>query len=308
MDELLEVAADWHARLESGAATREAFEAWRQADPRHAAAFARIHALSQSWARLKHTPSEGQAISLNRRQVMVAAGGGGVAALAVAGGYGWLRSNTATAETAAGERRLIRLQGGTSLHLNTRTSVSWQVSGGEPHLTLKRGEISVVVPRGSPSARLLVSESRVTVTEGTLNARMDEGEVVSIQMVRGRGEMATNGEGRVKLSGGQGVDLVPGGLQPHALSDHDAAVIDGWQKGELVFEGATLDQVVKEYNRYLDKPILITAPELGTLRIGGRFQAADPSQLFRSLELTHGIRHQRDPDGTLRLVKGTPAN
>jgi transmembrane sensor len=40
--ELMHEAAEWYAALDAGVADIDAFERWRDADPRHAVAFARI--------------------------------------------------------------------------------------------------------------------------------------------------------------------------------------------------------------------------------------------------------------------------
>jgi transmembrane sensor len=41
-ERLIDQAALWYARLDSGEASLSEFEAWRDADPRHAVAFARV--------------------------------------------------------------------------------------------------------------------------------------------------------------------------------------------------------------------------------------------------------------------------
>lgn len=53
LDEILEAAAAWHVRLDLGTADEAAFEAWRDADPRHAAAFARMEGTDSAVKREK---------------------------------------------------------------------------------------------------------------------------------------------------------------------------------------------------------------------------------------------------------------
>lgn len=54
-DRASQAAADWFARVRSGGMTpaqQAAFEAWRQADPAHAAAYAEMEAVWQALSRL----------------------------------------------------------------------------------------------------------------------------------------------------------------------------------------------------------------------------------------------------------------
>ena len=120
---LSDEAIQWLIALDCGSADTEAFEAWRSADPRHAAAFAQVAA---TWRRttdprlpamldpisLEETEAEEEIVPAPPAMLSRRAVAGGVAGLLAVGGAGtflaWPRR--AYAETAVGERRILRLQ------------------------------------------------------------------------------------------------------------------------------------------------------------------------------------------------------
>jgi len=62
-----------------------------------------------------------------------------------------------------------------------------------------------------------------------------------------------------------------------------------WQRGEIVFSGDSLENVVAEMNRYSTKTIVISDKELRSLRVSGVFRSDDISAILEALELTMGI-------------------
>ena len=130
-DRASQAAADWFARVRSGGMTpaqQAAFEAWRQADPAHAAAYAEMEAVWQATARfdaerLRRVLPSRQPSNIARRRL---AFGLGLSAAAVAG-VSWnlwpsdpiLQEQEIT--TRAGERRQVLLSDGTMLEVNTAT-------------------------------------------------------------------------------------------------------------------------------------------------------------------------------------------
>ena len=121
LDEILETAASWHARLDLGTADQAAFEAWREADPRHAAAFARMEGTDGAVKREKEQiPGEVDEFEIDtprvdRRQwlsgVLIGAG----AAVLGGGGLFALVNRHAHAETKVGERQSLSLSNGARL-------------------------------------------------------------------------------------------------------------------------------------------------------------------------------------------------
>ncbi|MEE3154822.1 MAG: DUF4880 domain-containing protein, partial [Pseudomonadota bacterium] len=135
---LTDVAAEWLVALDAGSVDEEKFEAWRNADPRHASAFAQVAATwaytadkrtaafyedcgggtaAHAEADMPAAVDAGQGRGATRRQMM-----GGIAAgiIATAGAGAFLAwPKRAVASTGVGERRDLVLPDGSRAMLNT---------------------------------------------------------------------------------------------------------------------------------------------------------------------------------------------
>jgi transmembrane sensor len=69
----------------------------------------------------------------------------------------------------------------------------------------------------------------------------------------------------------------------------DAAAATAWSHRELVFDSAPLRQVVRSFNRYNARQIVIEDPALENFRVIGVFSSTDPSSLIRFLSAQPGI-------------------
>lgn len=273
--QLTEHAAAWLVALDAGTADPAAFEAWRDADPRHAVAFAEVATTWNELDRLRplrSTFSTRRPI-VSRRAVMSGAAAASVAA--VAGMIAWPLIDEASAETQAGERRTVRLPGDSLVELNTRTRVRWRRSGSDRALILDYGEIALGVPEGLDY--LVSGEATLSVSGGSYNIRRDGTRVELMGLSPGarvnnrplpNDVVAVSNEGRVAL-------------QPARVVERERA--QAWRRGEIVFSGESLAVILTEYNRYLERPLVLTAPELGQLRLGGRFASTDPQSFLAAL-------------------------
>jgi transmembrane sensor len=66
--------------------------------------------------------------------------------------------------------------------------------------------------------------------------------------------------------------------------------VTGWTHGELVFAATPLRDVVEEFNRYQKRPLVITSPSIGALRIDGVFLSTDPTSLVHFLRQRSDVR------------------
>lgn len=314
---LTEQAAAWLAALDAGTADRAAFERWRAADARRAAAFAQVAA---AWTRLDaarllrqaecaadlDAGADGETAArrpraVSRRTLMRAAA---VAGLVVSGGTAaglmsraWARTS---AETGIGERRSIVLEDGSRLELNTDTRVAWRLRESERSVWLTRGEIALDVAASGAPLSLHGAVSRTELAEGRYNARLT-GTALDLLVVEGRARLAAAGTPAV--SAGESALISAAGPAVRAAEPVVIARAEAWRRGELVFSGESLDFAVGEYNRYLARRIIIGDAQLSRLRLGGRFTSADPSQFLRALEASFGIRALDDAD-TIVLMAG----
>lgn len=321
--ELIDIAVEWLVALDSGSADRTAFETWRAADPRHAAAFAQAAAVWRKTADPRLKPMTGapdpaassiadvpapempdrarprqaapaEAPSRISRRAMVA----GVAALAVgaAGGFAlWPRRSLAA--TGVGERRTVPLPDGSTALLNTDTRVAWRFEGARD-FWVERGEAALLIrDHGSPF-RVHSDPFDARLTSGRLTVRLSPtgGRLLLLSgqaAVTSRGDFAqTLGAGTALIVGGNAVRVVP----------QSAAAIDGataWEQGDILFDGMPLDRAIAEFNRYLPQKLALGDPGLGTIRLGGRFHTADLDGFLGALHQGFGIDARRTGDKIL---------
>lgn len=281
--QLTQQAAAWLVALDGGTADTEDFERWRTDDPRHAAAFAEVTHAWQELDRLRpirseHVPSPP---IISRRNLFRAAAATGVVGIASAAGFPFL--NEASATTGIGERRVIKLPDGTRIELNTRTRVRWPRLLGHRKLWLDQGEIAIdVVPGDSPFT--LIAVKTVSLDSGQYNVRADA-DVVTLLPLRGQAVV-----GGKPVGVGHMGSITRSGAAV-AVADGDARERStGWQRGEIIFDGETIADAAAEYNRYLERPIIVADPDLARQRLGGRFQSGDPMPFLQALADGFGAR------------------
>jgi transmembrane sensor len=71
---------------------------------------------------------------------------------------------------------------------------------------------------------------------------------------------------------------------------------DAWRQRRLIFEGARLDEIVAEFNRYNRHKLRVEGDALAGRRFRGVFDADDPSSLVQYLSREPGITFERDGD------------
>jgi transmembrane sensor len=311
LDEFLEAAASWHTRLDLGTADLSAFEAWRSADRRHAAAFSRMVGTDAAVMDVAHRISgevDEFAVDVpkpNRRQWLSGAMMGIGAAVVGAGAFGAFALHRAHAETQVGGRVGVVLPDGGPLEINTDSRVSWRFSKNVREIWLERGEVALSLPVEARPVRIHADGHIVSGQGGQMNLRL-RGEAVEVTLVKGNGVVVA-GDG-VKayslstLDTAQAVLAIDGFAPVRHMSAEDLQVVTAWQSDEMVFAGQTLSVVVAEYNRYLTRKITIRDPSLSEIRLGGRFNVHDPKGFLSSLHQAFGIRSTEEA-GVIALTR-----
>jgi transmembrane sensor len=95
------------------------------------------------------------------------------------------------------------------------------------------------------------------------------------------------GHEEILLSAGEQVTVLPKLMLPPIHVDVDAAT--AWSHRKLVFDSAPLREVVRSFNRYNARPIVIEDPTLEDFRVIGVFSSTDPISLIRFLSAQPGI-------------------
>lgn len=311
--ETVRTAIDWMLRLQSRERDlhgRQALQArcreWRDGHPDHELAWQRMLALQQDLAetfgQLPHAGAAAGAIEAASRQVgrrqalklLSFALAGGLPAL-------WLAERTrpwqpllADHATTTGERRLVQLDDGSRLLLNTGSLVSIRFSNSQRLVVLTRGEI--MLASGPDSAAPVRRPLRVLSSHGLFEAlgtrfivRQDETSTllnVEEGAVAIRPALRTEQPPAAIARAGESWRVRPDGM----VSDPSPALDPGaWQQGMIVARDLRLDAFLAEISRYRSGHVGCDA-SIGGLLLSGVFQLGDTDRLLAILPHTLPVR------------------
>ncbi len=250
-----------------------------------------------------------------RRRRLLALAGAAAVMLAAAAALALHFSLDGAVSTGTGERRVLLLQDGSRITLNTGTRVVVRYDARARRVRLERGEALFEVNRAPRWPFIVTAGGREIRALGTaFDVRRYGDEQVSITLVEGRisvvpadaGITPPSREVTVLASSGQRVTFAP--HQAPALDRPVLEQVIAWQSGEVVFDDMRLSDAVREMNRYSERRIVIEDPRVAALRVSGLFQAGDSVEFAQGVAATFGLRAE-DRGDRIVLVRpgGAPA-
>ena len=244
-----------------------------------------------------------------KRQTAVRAGTT-TAVIAILAGSLWILDpvyRSETFATAVGETRTHLLADGSTVALNTGSTLDVQWRLRSRQLRLARGEAMFRVAHGVRDFIVRTPQASVRDIGTAFNVRLQEAggqQGTAVTVVEGAVEVRNGPEAAV-LTAGQSVFAAPSGLQPpHAP---DLAVSTAWQRGKLVFDGTPLHRAVDEMRRYHAAAIVLDIPDAqaSALRLSGEFDHRRIDTLLDLLPTILPVRLQRRPDGDVAITART---
>ena len=228
--------------------------------------------------------------------------------------------------TAVGQQRLITLSDGSTVNLNTDSQIRVNYGDeyrdvyllrGEAHFSvMDNREIPFRVSAGGGRIRALGTAFSVYIRDGTIDVTVSEGSVVletigppteapleaEAPLETGTTPPAPTAEPLVRELGtvraGQFAtisSLVDKSSETDSLLDFSSIEAPemlrrlSWTEGVLLFSGESLEEVVREISRYTMAEIEFADPEVGAIRIGGRFPVGETETMFETLENVFGL-------------------
>lgn len=285
----LEAAARWYVQLNDGAASEErmqAWQAWMQSSPEHAAAWARVEKLQQQWAMMPQQAALSGlgAAQAKRRDVLKMLG-----MLVAVGGCSWLaveqvpyRSMLAQQRTGIRERRSLRLDDGSQLELNADTALDIRFDARQRLIQLHRGEIMVQTAKDHAERPFMVQTAQGRVRAlGTRFSVRQLPEQTRVGVLQAAVEVSPqrHADHALRLEAGQQVtfdfDRV-GSARPLPAGS------TAWVQGMLSVDDWRLGDFIEELGRY--RPgVLRCAAEVQGLRISGAFRIDDTDTVLENL-------------------------
>lgn len=320
-DESQGEAETWLARLLSPECTtseRADFEDWLAEDPSHVEAYLaaeRIHSMAallgsddliRAATRSARNDARGPAVRRRRSGVAMAMA---ASLLAACGVVFWFARTPTPAPplqnytTAVGEQRTLTLVDGTTLLLDTDSSVNVRFEPTRRLLDLARGRMQLVVA-ADPQRPFVVQAGASTIRDiGTTFQVSRTGELVNVGLIEGSVTVKVDVAGADAmvntLSPGQQLSVDAGRMQ--GTRPLDLSTASAWPRGELVFKGRRLDLLLEEANRYSRTPMRLADPALGSLTVSGVFHHDDQAALVAALERMLSIRAERVGDREIVL-------
>jgi transmembrane sensor len=195
--------------------------------------------------------------------------------------------------TAHGEQRVLTLEDGSVLHLNSDSALAVHFTREERLVSLERGQALFQVAHDR-SRRFRVDAGLANVvaigTQFDIDRRDDEALVTVVD-----GKVAVSGGGHG--GGGAGLDdanalrlvagqqaQVAGGSGTIRRSSADLRSTLAWTRRQIVLDGRTVADVVREFNRYASHPIVVVDPALAATRLGGVIDAYDTASFLEFLK------------------------
>jgi transmembrane sensor len=236
-------------------------------------------------------------------------------------GPGW---DSDSYDTGVGEQRIVMLQDGTRMSLNTSTRVRVELGSSRRTVEVLGGEALFEVAKDASRPFVVrAAGSEVTATGTAFVVRYTpaiEGrqEALDITLVEGRVVVRGAAEGSPSTEFVPAVEMVPGQRLRLArrlrgpVGEVSAPQVDrppvdqllAWKRGEAVFDDVSLPEAVAEMNRYSSAPISLAGGDaLRGLRVSGVFKTGDNTSLARAVARLHGlqVRELRD---RLELMPG----
>ena len=317
-DPLLEEALDWVIRLKTGSPMRsdvENLRRWRERSPAHEEAFKKaVLVFRRAGAAARELADErGQAPSavegsrrsrsqaVTRRLVL----SGSIAAIAATmmirppmALWPSIRELSADYRTAKGEQRKVTVAPDISMELSTQTSVAVRVEPDQIRVELIAGEAAIATRFSSPKPLLLKAvDGTIRASQADFNARCLEG-VVTVTCLEGTVTVELDHK-TVELRKSEQVTYSRAVLQ--AATPVDAAQVQAWRAGLLVFRDRPLGSVVDEVNRYRQGRIIVTNDQLSRRLVNGTFQVDKLDHFVAQVEQLFGARVISLPAGVVLL-------
>ena len=237
----------------------------------------------------------------------------------------WLNPSYATG---IGEQRLVRLDDGSRMALNSDTRIRVTCCEPERRVRLERGEAYFEVARDPAHPFIVVAGEHLVTALGTAFVVRHDPSRTAVTLVEGK-VAVTGAEDRTKrpvsdresggvrqepsssrnaqqgaspatdisaivLSPGQRLTFT-GGATPR-LDQPRIEAVTAWRRGEVVLDRMMLADAVAELNRYDKRMLIIDDPGVAALRISGIYHAGDSQGFAESVARLYGLHVLHEGD------------
>ena len=214
--------------------------------------------------------------------------------------------------TGVGEQRLVVLQDGTRMSLNTATRVRVELARSQRIVKVDGGEALFEVAKDASRPFVVQAAGTDVVATGTAfvvrltPGSQGVGDALAVTLVEGQVVVRAAVDGAagsalvspVVMAAGDRVRLrqLAGAATPGVSREAlrlDRPRMDqalAWKRGEVIFDDVSLLDAVAEMNRYSRMQITVAAADaLGGLRVSGVFKTGDNASFAHAVAALHGL-------------------
>lgn len=308
-------AARWFVRLQEPAVDAEqyrSFEAWLNEHPQHHDEFQLLQGL---WTAADLLPAprlkalcETPPARRERRPLLRYAVAASVVAVALGlglfSGLNHPAGYSAEFATAPGERKHVALPDGSVIDLNSRSRLQVRFEKDRRLIELTEGEAMFSVEHDTSRPFVVEAGSgKVTVTGTRFDVRRDVTQTrVAVEQgtVKVQGRDAADAD-FISLTAGLGTRIDAQGKVAPAYSVNPAE-LTAWRSGKLVFNNASLSEVVEEVSRFRDKPLTVANPTVANLRLTSVFKSDNTDALLKALPNILPVAVRTLADGSQEII------
>ncbi|MEM6808120.1 MAG: FecR domain-containing protein [Pseudomonadota bacterium] len=315
VDPLSQAAHEWHLRLsdpEVSKETRDAFDAWLQQAPHHAAAFALADNTIEAISNMNpdaldaelHRPLIRERLGAwwvstgshtSARRWLAGAMVTGCAVLAVVFSVSWLRGSPDTEITVTvsdftapvGATERFALMDGSTVLLGADSVLEVRMGPEIREADLVRGAALFDVLPDAHRPFVVRSTDLVVRVVGTRFDVRSNGGITRVAVADGTvgvrlADGAADGGASLRVTAGQQVSATNAVLAK--ITEVDPASVGAWQSGRLVYRQAPLSELIADANRYFEGSITIDDPT-GSLQLQTVSATFDGANIQRMLDM-----------------------
>ena len=302
---LLIEAAAWVARMNGPlrtSATEQGFAQWLRDDPLHREAFTEV---TRDWERIeehKHhahvlisavpetAPATVEQSRFDGRWLAFAA----TLIIALVGAGWWHFAPAPEIATGIGEQRIMTLNDGTKVFLNTSTRMRVKYNEQRRTVQLEGGEALFEVAREVDRPFVVASGGRQVTALGTVFLVRSDVDRLAVALLEGKVSVAatpasaTRGSTPTVLSPGERLTFKEDSGAPR-LDRPNLSRLLAWQQGKVHFDNSPLAEAVAEMNRYNPVQLVIESEQTAAMPLSGMFAAGQSMSFARAVAETYGL-------------------
>ena len=311
-------AADWLVRRDAGdwaPHDQQALEAWLSASARHKVAFLRLESAWSEAGRLQAFAAGLPAGGPPPRALTDAPARPGrwrhgiaatlaVLAIGSAAWGGWQLTGREEAHyvSAVGQVQTVTLPDGSTATLSSDSQLDVQISRGERHIALTRGEAFFDVAHDTRRPFVVEAQGRRVAAVGTRFSVRRNLEDVRVVVTEGKVRLDSGlaADGRAQpvalLPAGSVATAGRNGVLVRSVPVADAERYLEWRDGFLTFDDTSLADAAAEFNRFNTRKLELGDASVADLRVGGNFRWSNADGFVRLLEQGFPVRAERHGD------------